>query len=160
LRYLDSMKQGDIAPDFELADDKGTTRKLSEYLADGPVVLFFYPIASSSGCTVEACHFRDLASDFASAGAQRLGISPDSVAKQQQFSATNSFDYPLLADEGGVVAEQFGVKRGKLIGKLAPVKRATFVIGTDRTVLAVLTSETKMNSHADRALEVLKAQAA
>lgn len=154
------MKQGDTVPDFELADDKGASRKLSKYLASGPVVLFFYPLASSSGCTVEACHFRDLATEFAAAGAQRLGISPDNVAKQQKFSSTNSFDYPLLADENGAVAEQFGVKRGKLLGKLAPVKRATFVIGTDRTVLAVITSETKMNSHADRALEVLKDNAA
>lgn len=154
------MKQGETAPDFELADDQGTVRKLSEYLASGPVVLFFYPIASSPGCTAQACHFRDLGAKFGAVGAQRLGISPDSVAKQQQFSASHSFDYPLLADEGGTVAEQFGVKRGKLIGKLAPVKRATFVIGPDRTVLAVINSETKMNSHADRALEVLKAQVA
>jgi len=93
-------------------------------------------------------------------GAQRLGISPDSVTKQRQFSTTNSFDYPLLADEGGLVAAQFGVKRGKLLGKLTPVKRATFVIGTDRTVLAAFSSETNMKSHADRALEVLKAKAA
>ncbi len=154
------MKQGEIAPDFELADDQGTVRKLSEYLTSGPVVLFFYPIASSPGCTAQACHFRDLGAEFGAVGAQRLGISTDSVAKQQQFSASHSFDYPLLADEGGTVAEQFGVKRGKLMGKLAPVKRSTFVIGPDRTVLAVITSETKMNSHADRALEVLKAQAA
>ncbi|MGZ4516678.1 MAG: peroxiredoxin [Mycobacteriaceae bacterium] len=154
------MKQGDTAPDFALADDMGNTRTLSEYLTSGPVVLFFYPIAASAGCTVEACHFRDLASEFAAVGAQRLGISPDSVTKQRQFSTTNSFDYPLLADEGGLVAAQFGVKRGKLLGKLTPVKRATFVIGTDRTVLAAFSSETNMKSHADRALEVLKANAA
>lgn len=154
------MKQGDMAPDFALTDDQGTVRRLSQYLASGPVVLFFYPLASSTGCTAEACHFRDLAKDFAAAGAQRVGISPDSVAAQRKFSTTNTFDYPLLADDGGVVAGQFGVKRGRLLGRLTPVKRATFVIGTDRTVLGAFSSETSMKSHADRALEVLQSHSA
>lgn len=150
------MKQGDTAPDFELADDKGTTRTLSSYLSDGPVVLFFYPIAESSGCTAEACHFRDLAGDFAGVGAQRLGISPDNVAKQSSFVTHQNLDYPLLADVGGNVAAQFGVKRSGLLAKLGPVKRKTFVIGTDRTVLAVIGSETKMKTHADEALVALR----
>ncbi len=154
------MNQGDSAPDFELPDNEGTLRKLTDYLADGPVVLFFYPIASSSGCTVEACHFRDLAVDFAAVGAQRLGVSPDSVAKQSAFVTGSELDYPLLADEGGTVATQFGVKRGGLLAKLGPVKRKTFVIGTDRTVLAVIGGEMKFKNHADEALEVLRAKAA
>jgi peroxiredoxin Q/BCP len=58
------MQAGDTAPDFSLADDTGTTRTLSELLANGPVVLFFYPLASSGGCTQESCHFRDLAAEF------------------------------------------------------------------------------------------------
>ena len=154
------MKQGDTAPDFELADNHGTPRTLSSYLADGPVVLFFYPAAMTPGCTAEACHFRDLGAEFAEVGAQRLGISVDHVDKQQEFSVKHSFDYPLLSDEGGRVAQEFGVKRGAMLGKLTPVKRATFVIDTDRTVLAAFTSETKMKLHADRALDVLKAKAA
>ncbi len=154
------MNQGNTAPDFELADNHGTPRKLSAYLADGPVVLFFYPAAMTPGCTAEACHFRDLGAEFAAVGAQRLGISVDRVDKQQEFSEKHSFDYPLLSDEGGRVAQEFGVKRGAMLGKLTPVKRATFVIDTDRTVLAAFTSETKMKLHADRALDVLKAKAA
>ncbi len=153
------MNQGDTAPDFELADDKGTVRTLGEFLAAGPVVLFFYPIASSSGCTVEACHFRDLAAEFAALGAQRLGISPDDVAAQSAFVSGEKLDYPLLADVGGVVAEQFGVKRGGLLAKLGPVKRKTFVIGTDRAVLAVIGGEMKFRNHADEALTVLKGAA-
>jgi peroxiredoxin Q/BCP len=153
------MKQGDIAPDFELADDKGTTRKLSDYLAAGPAVLFFYPIASSSGCTTEACHFRDLATDFTALGAQRLGISPDGVDAQRAFVSGSQLDYPLLADVGGAVAEQFGVKRSGLLAKLGPVKRKTFVIGRDRTVLAVIGGEMKFKNHADEALGVLKGAA-
>jgi peroxiredoxin Q/BCP len=149
------MNKGDTAPDFELADDKGEQRKLSEFLANGPVVLFFYPAAMTSGCTAESCHFRDLAAEFAEVGAQRLGISPDSVAKQSEFSTVNSFDYPLLSDPDGAVATEFGVRRrfGPLL-----TKRQTFVIDTDRTVLEVIKSEVRMAVHADKALEALRAR--
>jgi peroxiredoxin Q/BCP len=78
------------------------------------------------------------------------------VAKQKQFADLNHFDYPLLADVGAVVAGQFGVRRGRLGAKLgAPVKRATFVIGVDQRVRAVITSETNMARHADDALAAL-----
>jgi thioredoxin-dependent peroxiredoxin len=147
------MKTGDLAPDFELSDEQGNPRKLSEFLADGPVVLFFYPAAMTSGCTAESCHFRDLAAEFAEVGAQRIGISPDSVEKQAQFSAVNSFDYPLLSDPDGAVATEFGVRR-----KFGPLltRRQTFVIGTDRKVLDVIKSEIRMAVHADRALAALR----
>lgn len=148
------MKAGDIAPDFELADDTGARRTLSALLADGPVVLFFYPLASSGGCTQESCHFRDLASEFAAVGAQRVGISADSVERQHTFSTTHSFDYPLLSDPDGAVAKQFGAKRSWL--PALPVKRKTFVIDTDRTVLEVIGSEMKFDLHADDALKTLR----
>lgn len=151
------MKTGDTVPDFELADQTGAPRKLSALLADGPVVLFFYPAAMTPGCTREACHFRDVAAEFAAVGASRVGISTDSVEKQATFADAQRFDYPLLSDSDGAVAAQFGVKRG-LLGKLMPVKRTTFVIDTDRTVLGVISSEFNFNSHADKALEVLRAR--
>ncbi|BBZ13942.1 peroxiredoxin [Mycobacterium branderi] len=151
------MKTGDTAPDFELPDQNGTPRKLSTLLADGPVALFFYPAAMTPGCTREACHFRDVAGEFAAVGAQRVGISTDAVDKQAKFASMNSFDYPLLSDADGTVAAQFGVKRG-LLGKLMPVKRTTFVIDTDRKVLDVIGSEFNFNSHADKALATLRAR--
>ena len=92
------MQPGDEITDFELPDQTGTPRRLSTMLADGPVVLFFYPMAMTKGCTAEACHFRDLAGEFADVGAQRVGISLDAVEKQKQFSDKHDFDYPLLAD--------------------------------------------------------------
>src|ERR1700743_2945656 len=131
------MKTGDTVRDFKLPDQPGTPRKLSELLSGGPVVLFFYPAAMTPGCTKEACHFRDLASEFAAVGASRVGISTDAVEKQAQFAEKQTFDYPLLSDADGAVATQFGVKRG-LLGKLMPVKRTTFVIDTDSTVLNVI----------------------
>jgi peroxiredoxin Q/BCP len=149
------MKTGDTVADFELPDQTGTPRKLSALLADGPVVLFFYPAAMTPGCTREACHFRDLAAEFATVGATRVGISADDVQKQAKFADMQKFDYPLLSDTEGTVATQFGVKRG-LLGKLMPVKRTTFVIDTDRTVLDVISSEFNFNSHADKALQTLR----
>ena len=149
------MKRGDQVAEFELPDQKGTVRSLTELLANGPIVLFFYPAALSPGCTKEACHFRDLASEFDAVGARRVGISADPVDKQAKFADRQKFDYPLLSDTDGAVATQFGVKRG-LLGKLMPVKRTTFVIDTDRTVLGVIASEFSMDTHADKALETLR----
>ncbi len=151
------MKTGDVVKDFALPDQTGTERKFSDFLAQGPVVLFFYPAAMTPGCTKEACHFRDLASEFTAVGAQRVGISTDSVDKQAQFADKQKFDYPLLSDVDGAVATSFGVKRG-LLGKLMPVKRTTFVIDTDGKVLQVIASEVSMDTHADKALEALRAR--
>jgi thioredoxin-dependent peroxiredoxin len=150
------MRKGDLVDDFELPDETGTPRRLSELLASGPIVLFFYPAAMTSGCTRESCHFRDVRSEFAAVGAQPVGISLDSVEKQKQFSDMHSFGYPLLSDVNGTVAELFGVRR-----KIAALRtrRTTFVIDTDRRVLAVIHSEVSMASHADKALEVLRSRA-
>jgi peroxiredoxin Q/BCP len=148
-----TLHEGTQAPDFELPDQDGRPVRLSERLADGPVVLFFYPAAMTGGCTKEACHFRDLATEFKEAGAQRLGISVDPVAKQKQFAEQNGFDYPLLSDATGDVATSFGVRRKYV----TPVKRATFVIDRDRTVRKVITSELSMDVHADQALSALRA---
>jgi peroxiredoxin Q/BCP len=151
------MNTGDVVADFELADETGAKRRLSEFLAKGPVVLFFYPAAMTMGCTRESCHFRDLKSEFEVLGAQRVGISADTVDKQRQFSEMHSFDYPLLSDTDRTVAKQFGVKRGL---NILPNKRATFVIDTDSKVLAVINSEVNMAKHADSALEVLRRRSA
>src|SRR5665811_2440434 len=101
------MQKGDQAPDFELPDEDGHPRKLSELAASGPVVLFFYPAALTYGCTKESCHFRDMKAEFEAVGAQRVGISADDVAKQKKFSDKHEFDYPLLSDPDGTVATQF-----------------------------------------------------
>ena len=147
------MQKGDVAPDFKLNDQQGNERTLSTMLLNGPVVLFFYPAAMTKGCTKESCHFRDLAVEFAALGAQRLGISMDSVAKQAEFTTKNALDYPLLADIDGDVAQLYGVKRSL---DLLKVKRTTFVIGQDRRVAEVINSELSMNAHADKSLAALR----
>ena len=149
------MQTGDPVADFALPDQTGAVRRLSEFLEKGPVVLFFYPAAMTYGCTKESCHFRDLKADFDAVGATRIGISADPVDKQLQFADKHGFDYPLLSDVDRTVAEAFGVKRRS---SLLKVKRSTFVIGTDSTLIAELHSEISMHSHADKALEILKAR--
>src|ERR1700742_3772257 len=174
------MIAGDKAPDFTLYDHTGWPRTLSALLRGGPVVLFFFPLASSPICTAQACRFRDLSSEFAAVGAQRVGISTDTVGKQDHFAQQRSFDYPLLSDEDGVVSELFGVRRGTfaklrrsvvareaarhgkhtrrrgLLARLLPVRRTTFVIDTDRTVLKVVAHEVRASVHADQALWFLE----
>lgn len=174
------MIAGDKAPDFTLYDHTGRPRTLSALLSDGPVVLFFFPLASSPICTAQACHFRNLSDEFAHVGAHRVGISTDTVDKQAHFAQQRSFDYPLLSDADGVVSELFGVRRGRLaklrrsvvareaarrgrhtrrrglLARLLPVRRTTFVIDTDRTVLKVVSSELRASVHADQALWFLQ----
>jgi peroxiredoxin Q/BCP len=174
------MIAGEKAPDFTLYDHTGRPRTLSTLLSDGPVVLFFFPIASSPICTAQACHFRDLSNEFARVGAQRVGISTDTVDKQAHFAQQRSFDYPLLSDADGVVSELFGVRRGRLaklrrsvvareaarrgrhtrrrglLARLLPVRRTTFVIDTDRTILKVVSSEVRASVHADQTLWFLE----
>jgi peroxiredoxin Q/BCP len=151
------MKKGDTVPDFELPDQDGTKHKLSDLLSDGPVVLFFYPAAMTYGCTKESCAFRDLDAEFKAVGARRVGISADTVEKQKQFDEKESLGFTLLSDPDRAVAELMGVKRSVNFLK---VKRTTFVIDIDRTVLEVLHSEVNMAGHADKALAVLKARQA
>ncbi len=149
------MQPGTQVEDFEARDQNDQPVRLSSLLERGPVVLFFYPRAMTPGCTKESCHFRDLNAEFRSLGAQPVGISADDVDRQARFSAQNGFEFPLLSDRDRAIARAFGVKRP---GPLAN-KRATFVIDTDRRLLAAFSSEFDMNGHADKALDVLKARA-
>jgi peroxiredoxin Q/BCP len=173
------MIAGEKAPDFTLYDHTGRPRTLSTLLSNGPVVLFFFPLASSPICTAQACHFRDLSAEFARVGARRVGISTDTVDRQAHFARQRSFDYPLLSDADDVVSELFGVRRGRLaklgnsvvarptarrrrhtrrrglLARLLPVKRTTFVIDTDRCILKVVSNEIRASVHADEALQFL-----
>jgi peroxiredoxin len=146
------MKPGDIAPDFTALDQTGTEVRLSRLLADGPVVLFFYPKAFTAGCTAQSCHFRDLAAEFGAVGAQRIGISADDVDTQADFSARYDLGFPLLSDPDRSIARRYGVKRPGL----PLTRRMTFVIDTDGRISEVIASEFSMTEHADAALAALR----
>lgn len=148
------MKIDEKVADFSLLDQHGVMRSLSELTANGPLVIFFYPLASSGGCTKEACHFRDLQGEFTAAGASMVGISTDSVAKQLKFATNNKFTYPLLSDQDGAVADLFGVRR-RLLAKSLPTKRATFIVDSAQILRFQINSETNMDVHANSALAAL-----
>jgi len=152
------VKTGEQVSDFTLADETGTPRTLSTLLADGAVVLFFYPIASSGGCTAEACHFRDLTADFKAFGAQPVGVSSDGQTAQSTFAAAHSLGYPLLTDEDHQLAKELGAYRRWLPGGMH-TQRKTFVIGNDRCILGVVVNEKSMTTHADKALAILRGAA-
>jgi peroxiredoxin Q/BCP len=119
-------------PNFEATLDDGRTVMFDDLLAEGPVVLFFYPKAFTPGCTAESCTFRDMAAEFAEIGAQRIGVSRDDVATQARFREQYDLDFPLIADPDGAVAKVFGAKR---VGPM-PSKRQTFVVAADGQLLS------------------------
>jgi peroxiredoxin Q/BCP len=120
---------GEMAPDFTLESDIGTTVTLSA-LRGRAVVLFFYPRDDTSGCTTESCEFRDLVPRFDLVAAQILGISPDSVKSHAKFRDKYALTFPLLADTERLVAEAYGVWQQKSMygRKYMGVARTTFVI--------------------------------
>jgi thioredoxin-dependent peroxiredoxin len=133
------IEQGDEAPNFELPDQDGRAVKLSDFRGQR-VVVYFYPKADTSGCTVQACGVRDHAGDYAASGVTVLGISPDPVAKVKKFADKHEFGFPLLADEDHAVADAYGVWVQKsMYGKTYfGNERTTFVIDSDGVVARVL----------------------
>lgn len=132
------IERGEEAPDFTLPDQDGNEVTLSE-LRGRPVVLYFYPRADTSGCTIQACGVRDHRHDYERAGARVLGVSPDPVSAVKKFADKHSLDFTLLADEDHSVSELYGVWREKNVhGKSYwGAQRATFVIDGEGTVAQV-----------------------
>jgi len=150
------IEQGQQAPEFELPDQDGRSVKLSDF-SGTPVVVYFYPKADTSGCTVQACGVRDHRADYARANATVLGISPDPVAKVKKFADKHTFGFPLLADEDHTVADAYGVWVQKsMYGRTYfGNERTTFVIGPDGVVTKVL-RKVKPAEHDELVLEALK----
>ncbi|GAL67026.1 thiol peroxidase Bcp-type [Jejuia pallidilutea] len=105
---MTTLKAGDKAPDFKALDEQGNTVQLSDYKGK-KLVVFFYPKASTPGCTAEACDLNDNFERFQAQGYEILGVSADSAKRQSNFKNKYGFKYPLLADEDKSVIEAFGV---------------------------------------------------
>jgi len=147
--------EGQEAPEFTLADQDGNDVTLSE-LRGRPVVLYFYPRADTPGCTTQACGIRDHRSDYESAGATVLGVSPDTVEAQGKFADKYGLDFTLLADPDHEVADRYGVwGEKKMYGKTyMGVQRATFVIDADGKVANVF-PKVSPKTHDEVVLEAL-----
>src|SRR5947207_15052260 len=98
-----SINVGDRAPDFELESATGQKVRLSDFLGKKNVVLFFYPKDETTGCTIEACTFRDAYEDFVGVGAEVIGVSGDSLASHNRFAGRHRLPFILLSDPKNVV---------------------------------------------------------
>jgi len=137
---MTELKAGDKAPNFSAKDEQGNTISLADYKGK-KLVVFFYPKASTPGCTVEACNLNDNYERFQAQGYEILGVSADSAKRQSNFKNKYGFQYPLLADEDKAVIEAFGVwGPKKFMGKeYDGIHRTTFVIDETGLIEDVIT---------------------
>ncbi len=147
-----TLSIGDRAPDFTLPGSGGKPVRLSELTASKAVVVFFYPKDDTPGCTVEACGFRDRYDAFASAGAEVVGISSDTLASHDRFAGKHKLPMTLLSDVDGKVRKLFGVK--STLGLMPG--RATFVIDRKGVVQHVFVSQLRAGKHVEEALAVIE----
>ena len=150
------LKEGDKAPQFRLKSDDGKDISLAD-LRGKPVVLYFYPRAMTSGCTLESQNFRDLKPQFDEAGAVILGCSGDTVEAQAKFHAKEHLNFPLLSDTQFDAIEAYDARRMKsFLGKtFLGIVRSTFLIGPDGRI-ARIWDKVKVNGHAAEVLEAVK----
>jgi thioredoxin-dependent peroxiredoxin len=147
-----SVKVGDKAPDFTLPAQSGEPVRLQDRLGERVVVLYFYPKDNTSGCTAEACAFRDSHEVFSEAGAEVIGVSSDSVEKHTGFADKYKLPFTLLSDQGGKVRKLYGVPT--VLGLIPG--RVTYVIDREGTVRQIFNSMTNISGHVNDALEMVK----
>lgn len=147
---------GDEAPDFRLPDQNGETIALSD-LKDKTVVLFFYPKADTSGCTAEACAFRDAREEFSGENAILLGISPDESRAQLAFADKYNLPFHLLADTEHKTAEDYGVWTEKSMYGRAymGIERTTYVIAPGGKIRFIF-RKVKVPGHSDEVLTAIR----
>ena len=150
---MTTLKVGDKAPSFEALDEQGNTLKLSDYTGK-KLVLFFYPKASTPGCTMEACNLRDNYQSFLAKGYAILGVSADSPKRQLNFKNKYGFPYNLLADEDKSVINAYGVwGPKKFMGRENEgIHRTTFVIDENGIIEDVIL-KVKTKQHTSQILE-------
>ena len=151
-----ALKVGDKAPAFALKTDGGGKVSLSG-LKGQNVVLYFYPKDDTSGCTAEACGFRDQMPDFSKLEAQVIGVSKDSVERHGKFKKKYDLNFPLVSDEDGKICEKYGtwIEKSMYGRKYMGIDRATFLIDRTGTVARVW-RRVKVPGHVGEVLEALK----
>jgi thioredoxin-dependent peroxiredoxin len=144
------LEVGQLAPDFTLPADDGSTVRLAD-LRGKRVVLYFYPKDDTSGCTAQACEYRDALPQIEEAGAVVLGVSPDSIASHVKFKNKHALNFLLLSDEDHAVAEAYGVWQEKSMygRKYFGIERSTFLIDEEGRLLR---ASRKVKAKGDAAL--------
>ena len=146
---------GDIAPNFELEDDRGQLVRLSDALREGTVVLYFYPMNFTPACTKEACMFRDVHDTLAGRGIRILGVSPQRPESHAKFRERHRLPFPLLSDGGKSIARAYGAV--SLLGLYT--KRVSYWIGQDGRILDTASADWSVTEHEAFARRVLAAMA-
>lgn len=137
------LENGSEAPAFELADQDGRKHTLASLLADGPLILYFYPADFTPGCTKEACSFRDLHQELMKAKLRVVGVSPQDVASHRKFADQHGLNFTLLADPDKKV-----VKAYDLDGPLGfGVRRGTYLIGKDGVIKDSVLADLRIGAH-------------
>jgi thioredoxin-dependent peroxiredoxin len=150
------LKPGDTAPDFTSTVTDGSTVSLKDFRGK-KLVLYFYPMDDTPGCTKEACSLRDANKDIAQKGAAILGVSAQGEASHQKFTAKYKLNFPLLADTDGKVAKAYGAMGGMLgflKSAIGVADRITFIIDEEGKITHVLDDVDSAN-HAEQVLALL-----
>ncbi|QIR14457.1 thioredoxin-dependent thiol peroxidase [Shewanella aestuarii] len=154
---MNTLQAGDIAPSFALKNQYDELITLQDCLKKGPVLVYFYPKASTPGCTVQAQGLRDIKQQLDSENVTVLGISPDPVSRLTKFSDKQALNFHLLSDEDHAVADAFGVwGEKKFMGKIYDgIHRLSFMIGTDGKISHFI-NKFKTKDHHEVVLGLLK----
>jgi thioredoxin-dependent peroxiredoxin len=154
---MTELKTGDKAPPFTLPATGGQTVSLKDF-AGKPLVLYFYPKDDTSGCTAEACDFRDNLPQFNRLGAQVLGISKDSVTSHEKFVKKYNLNFPLASDEDGKMCQAYGVwvEKSMYGRKYQGIDRSTFLIDASGRI-AAFWRKVKVSGHVEEVRESLEA---
>jgi len=152
-----TLKIGDKAPDFTMPTDGGGSVSLAS-LKGKPVILYFYPKDDTSGCTAEACGFRDSLPDYSGAGAVVIGVSKDSVASHDKFKAKYQLPFTLASDGTGEVCEKYEtwIEKSMYGRKYMGIDRSTFLIDKDGTLRGIW-HKVKVGGHVAEVLKAAKA---
>ena len=137
------LKNGTRAPEFALEDQHGKRHTLKSLLADGPLILYFYPADFTPGCTKEACSFRDLQKDLVAARLRVVGVSPQDAASHQRFAAKHDLNFPLLADPDKKAVKAYDVDGPLGFG----VRRGTYLIDADGTIRDSVLADLRIAEH-------------
>ena len=145
------LEVGNAAPSFNLLDQDGKSVSLKDFKGDKTVVLYFYPKAMTSGCTVQACSLRDHHKELKKLGLEVLGVSPDPVNRLTKFREKEKLNFTLLSDETHATAEDYGVwRKKKLYGReYMGMARVTFIIGKDGKIKHIMEKVNTKTHHDD-----------
>ncbi len=137
------LKSGARAPEFVLQDENGDETSLTDLLADGPLILYFYPADFTPGCTKEACSIRDIHNDIQSVGLTVAGVSPQDAESHTKFRDKHELPFKLLCDPDKVAIKMYDVDGPLGIG----VRRVTYLINQDRTIADAVQADLMIGRH-------------